>query len=139
MSAPFAREVLALPDNISELTDAVLDYLGEAGVDARAAHHVAMSLEELLTNLGTHGNAAGSPANVRVTVGPDRVTSEIVDTGPPFDIRKAADPALDQSIAERPIGGLGLFLVRKFASEIGYDRRDGANRTTFTILRNAVS
>jgi serine/threonine-protein kinase RsbW len=136
MSSSFERQLLARPAAISALTDAVMDYLAAEGVDTRATHHVALVLDELLTNLGSHGNSADKPATVRVFVEPDRVKAEVIDSGPAFDIRTAPDPDLSQDIEERAIGGLGLFLVRQFASEIGYDRRDGVNCTTFAIKRS---
>lgn len=138
MSAPFERQVLAQPAEISQLTDDVLEYLAAAGVDTRAAHHVALAFDELLTNLGTHGNSAEKPATVRVVVAPDKVTAEIEDTGPAFDVREASVPNLSESIEDRAIGGLGLFLVRKFASDIGYERRGDANCTRFAIARNTA-
>jgi anti-sigma regulatory factor (Ser/Thr protein kinase) len=138
MTAPFEAELLPRPEAISALTEQVMDYLSDAGVDARAAHHVALAFDELLTNLGSHGGSADKPAAVRVVVESDKVWAEIRDSGPAFDIRTAAEPALDQTIEEREIGGLGLFLIRQFASEIGYERRDGMNCTRFAIVRKTL-
>jgi anti-sigma regulatory factor (Ser/Thr protein kinase) len=135
MSAIFEAEILAQPEAISRLTGEVLDHLGAQGVDARAAHHVALALDELLVNLGSHGNSADKPANVRIVIEADKVRAEIRDSGPEFDIRTAAEPALSENIAEREIGGLGLFLVRQFACEIGYERRGDTNHTSFAIAR----
>jgi serine/threonine-protein kinase RsbW len=132
----FERQVLAQPAAISALTEEVMDHLAGAGVDPRASHHVALALDELLTNLGSHGNSADKPATVRVAVEPDMVKAEVLDSGPAFDLRTAPDPDLSQSIEDRQVGGLGLFLIRQFASEIGYDRRDGINRTTFAVKRS---
>jgi anti-sigma regulatory factor (Ser/Thr protein kinase) len=137
MSDVFEAEVLPQPEAISALTEEIMDFLGRAGVDARAAHHVGLAFDELLTNLGTHGGSPDNPAKVRVTVGPKDVRSELQDAGPAFDIREAAEPALAESIEDRKIGGLGLFLIRQLAAEIGYERRDGMNCTSFTILRNS--
>jgi anti-sigma regulatory factor (Ser/Thr protein kinase) len=106
-------------------------------VDTRAAHHVALACDELLTNLGSHGNSADKPATVRISVEPDMVKAEILDSGPAFDIRTAPDPDLSRSVEDRQVGGLGLFLIRQFAREIGYDRRDGINRTTFAVKRGS--
>ena len=139
MTAPFEAELLPRPDAISALTGRVMDYLTAAGVDARATHHVGLAFDELLTNLGSHGGSPDKPAAVRVVVESDKVRAEIRDSGPAFDIRTAAEPALDQTIEEREIGGLGLFLIRQFASEIGYERRDGMNCTRFAILRQVLS
>ncbi len=110
-----------------------MDYLAGAGVDVRATHHVGLAFDELLTNLGTHGGSPDKPAKVRVTVEPDRVRAEVHDTGPPFDIREAAEPTLTGDIEDREVGGLGLFLIRQFASEIGYERVGGMNCTNFAV------
>jgi serine/threonine-protein kinase RsbW len=133
----FERQILAQPAAISQLTEQVMNYLAREGVDARTAHHVALAFDELLTNLGSHGNSADKPAMVRVLVESDRVRAEVLDSGPAFDLRTAGDPDLSRGIEEREVGGLGLFLIRQFACEIGYDRRDGMNRTTFAIMRNS--
>ena len=135
MSAPFEAQVLPQPEAISALTERVMDYLTASGVDTRAAHHVGLAFDELLTNLGSHGGSPDKPATVRVVIEPERLLAEIRDHGPAFDIRKAAEPVLSQTIQDREIGGLGLFLIRQFAVEIGYERRDGVNCTSFTILR----
>jgi serine/threonine-protein kinase RsbW len=137
MSARFETQLLAQPAAISELTDAIMDYLAAEGVDARTAHHVALAFDELLTNLGSHGDSADKPATVRIFIEPDRVKAEILDSGPAFDIRNAPEPNLSQNIDDRPVGGLGLYLIRQFACEVGYDRRDGKNCTTFAIKRSS--
>ena len=133
----FERQVLAQPAAISALSEQVMDYLAGAGVDARAAHHVALAFDELLTNLGSHGNSADKPATVRLFVERDRVKGEVLDFGPAFDIRATPDPDLTRTIEDRQVGGLGLFLVRQLACEIGYDRRDGMNRTSFAVMRSS--
>jgi anti-sigma regulatory factor (Ser/Thr protein kinase) len=131
----FQATVLAETAAISALTDQIIDYLGAAGVDARTTHHVALGTEEILTNLGTHGGSSDSPATVRISVGPEDVTAEIVDTGVEFDLRTAPEPDLRGDIAERAVGGLGLHLIREFASRLDYSRRDGTNCTIFAIAR----
>jgi anti-sigma regulatory factor (Ser/Thr protein kinase) len=134
----FETSTLATAAAISELTDRVMAFLDAQGVDIRATHHTALVLDEILTNLGTHGACAGSTAMVAVVVEPERVTGQIVDAGPPFDPRQARDPALDLVLADRPIGGLGLYLVRKLSATLEYARRNDQNCTTFAISRNSA-
>jgi len=132
----FEAQVRAQPKEISDLTERVGDFLDRGGVDARAAHHAAMILEELLTNLGTHGGTVDDPAAVRISIESGRVLVEIVDRGPPFDPRATADPDLAGSVEDRLVGGLGLFLMRKLASDVDYSRNDGRNRTSFAVARS---
>jgi anti-sigma regulatory factor (Ser/Thr protein kinase) len=68
-------------------------------------------------------------------VEPDKVIGEIVDGGPPFDPGLAPDPAFDLALDDRPIGGLGLYLVRKLSSTLEYTRRNDENHTSFAISR----
>lgn len=139
MTGPFQAEVMPQPQAISDLTERVMDYLSENGVDARAVHHVGLALDELLGNLGSHGGSSDRPASVKIIVEADKVRAELRDTGAAFDIRQAADPVLGGTVEERAVGGLGLFLIRQFASEIGYERRDGTNCTTFAVPRGSAA
>jgi len=97
---------------------------------------VALVVEEIVTNLGTHGNCRDKPAKIRLMVEPAQVTGEIIDTGPPFDLRLAPDPAIEVPLEERPIGGLGLYLIRKLTSTLEYSHQNGQNLTTFAIARS---
>lgn len=133
---PFDIKVLATPEAISELTDKVLDFLRAQQVDARAAHHVALAVEELVMNLGTHGNCRDQPARIKLVVEQALVKAEIADTGPPFDPRQIADPNISAPLEERPIGGLGLYLVRQLSRSFDYKRHKGRNVTTFSIARS---
>lgn len=131
----FESSTLATPEAISDLTERVMAFLNEQGVDARAAHHTALVLNEVLTNLGTHGDTRERPAKIAVIVNSDKVTGQIVDTGPAFDPTLAADPSLDVPASERPIGGLGLYLVKKLSLALEYARRGDENCMTFAIGR----
>jgi len=131
----FEADTLATSDAITDLTDQIMAFLSDHGVEGRATHHTALVLNEVLTNLGTHGGCRDRAAKIAVVVEPDRVTGEIVDAGPPFDPRLAPDPAFNVAPGERPIGGLGLYLVKKLSSALEYTRRNDQNHTSFAISR----
>jgi anti-sigma regulatory factor (Ser/Thr protein kinase) len=57
----------------------------------------------------------------------ERLKLTLTDDGPPFDPFSQAAPDTTLSIEDRPIGGLGIHLVRKLMDEISYERRDGHN------------
>jgi serine/threonine-protein kinase RsbW len=128
-------EITVAAADISRFTERATDFLSEAGVDARATHHVALIFDELLTNLATHGGSAKQTATVRVWIEADQVQGEILDAGAPFDPRSTTDPDVGSALAERPVGGLGLFLVKRFASGLSYTSERGRNRTWFAVSR----
>jgi anti-sigma regulatory factor (Ser/Thr protein kinase) len=55
------------------------------------------------------------------------------DRGVPFDPLSRDEPALADSLRDRPVGGLGLFLIRQLTSSLTYRRDDGRNRVRFEI------
>jgi serine/threonine-protein kinase RsbW len=131
----FTASVLAQPALVADLNERVLDFLHQQQVEQPAASHVALVVEEVLTNIGTHGQCADKPVRVALTVDRERVTGEIVDSGIPFDPCDAPEPDIAQSADERPIGGLGLFLVRRVSSALEYATRNGENYLHFVVAR----
>ena len=123
--------------SISAATEQAQLWLDEARVDARAGMHVALTLDELLTNAMTHGGAAGLPAEVKLSLLADRVGVEIVDPAAAYDPRSAPQPDLDASLQDRQIGGLGVHLVMKLSRDLDYARDKGRNRTKYWIARGA--
>jgi serine/threonine-protein kinase RsbW/sigma-B regulation protein RsbU (phosphoserine phosphatase) len=134
----FEAKVVADAPAIAGFTLRTTDFLKEAGVDARALHHVVLVLEEILTNLATHGGASAEPAKIRITVEPERIAGEIVDAGAPFDPRGAPRPNVKAGVNDRLVGGLGLFLVNRLTSELDYAHQDGRNRLVFSVARSAA-
>jgi serine/threonine-protein kinase RsbW len=131
----FDAEVVADPAAIADFTGRTTDFLKRAGVDARAVHHVVLVLEEILTNIATHGGAPAEPAIVRIAVEPKRVAGEIIDTGAPFDPRGAQPPDVHAGVNDRLVGGLGLFLVNRLTSDMDYACQNGRNRLAFSVAR----
>ena len=91
-------------------------------------------VEEVLANIISYAYAAPGEGLVYVDarVEPSAVTLVFRDTGAPFDPLARPGPDLDAPIADRPIGGLGVFLTTELASRVAYERRDGANGLTVT-------
>jgi anti-sigma regulatory factor (Ser/Thr protein kinase) len=130
----FATSALATPEAISRTVEDVMAFLARENVDARATHHVALVIEEMLANLGTHGDCRDTPARITLEVEPARVKGEIVDRGPAFDPLTAPEPDLDAHPDERQVGGLGLHLVRQL-STLEYSYQNGENCMTFYVTR----
>ena len=124
--------------SISAAVEQAQDWLEEGGVDPRTAMHVALTLDELLTNAATHGGAPGQAAEVRLEVLPDRVAVEIVDPAEAYDPRSAPKPDVGASLEDRPIGGLGVHLVMKLSRDLAWARDNDRNRTNYWIARSVL-
>jgi len=64
---------------------------------------------------------------------PGELAVEVGDQGVEFDPLAASPPDLTLDLAQRPIGGLGIHLLKSFAKSLTYRREQGWNRLTFEI------
>ena len=62
------------------------------------------------------------------------LTFKVMDSGKPFDPTSVPEVDVTKDLADRPIGGLGIHLVRKIMDEVRYSREDGRN--IFTMIKN---
>ena len=88
-----------------------------------------IALDELLANELSHA-MAGRDAwllTVEVELDQERLTVTLTDDGPAFDPFRQAAPDTTLSVDDRPIGGLGIHLVRELMDEVSYERRDRHN------------
>lgn len=89
-------------------------------------------LDEVITNIIDYGYDDAADHEIRVTlaVEGDRLTIEVEDDARHFDPLKAPPPDLDLPLEERPVGGLGIHIVRTLMEAVEYQRRDGRNVLT---------
>jgi len=116
-------------ERLSRLVDA----FGEAeGLQPDAIFSLNLALDEVVTNIirYAHDDGRQHPIVVRLTLEPGVLTVEVEDDGRAFNPLEAPAPDLHASIEERPIGGLGIHLVRSVMSSVEYRREDGRNMLT---------
>ena len=81
-----------------------------------------------------HGRSGESEEDreIRVTfvADGDLLTARIEDDARAFDPRAAPEPNIDSVIEQRPIGGLGVHIVRTVMDRVAYERRNGRNHLT---------
>ena len=96
-------------------------------------------IEEILVNIWRYSYPDGSPGTVTVIYSipePGELAVEVGDQGVEFDPLKVSPPDLTLDLAQRPVGGLGIWLVKSFARSLTYRREQGWNRLTFAISAN---
>jgi serine/threonine-protein kinase RsbW len=93
-------------------------------------------IEEIFMNVCSHGYPDGTQGVVALTYSvpaPGELSVEVADQGAEFNPLTAAPPDLTLNLESRPIGGLGIFLVKTLAPFISYRRDRDWNRLTFGI------
>ena len=110
----------------------------DAGFSDKRVQEIELAVEEALVNIINYAYRDREDGEVEITCGLDgegRYIVEIRDSGVPFDVTAQSDPDLNPNIAERKIGGLGIFLIRKMADEMQYKREGEQNVLTLVILK----
>jgi anti-sigma regulatory factor (Ser/Thr protein kinase) len=87
-------------------------------------------LDELLSNTVRCGADGGRELaiQVRFRLDEDALRVEIVDDGTPFNPLERESPDTTLPLEKRPVGGLGILLVRNLVDEIAWDGEGGRNR-----------
>ena len=140
MSTSIALNVENRIENLSGIATQAAAFLESQDCDAKTVFAVQVALEELFTNIVRHAyDDPGSThlIDIRLESGAGLLTLELEDDGRPFDPLSAPDPDISLPISQRPVGGLGLFITRRFASSMSYQRTCGKNRVTLRFNRAA--
>jgi anti-sigma regulatory factor (Ser/Thr protein kinase) len=95
---------------------------------------VLLAIEEVVTNCIEYGYDDDDEHTIVIvlSISDGKLIMEVIDDGHRFDPLHQPAPDFSLEVQDRPIGGLGIYLLRKLADHISYERRDGTNRLTLT-------
>ena len=128
MSASVSMKIAPELDQLERITAAV-EELGERDDwPPDLIFKVNLVLDELWVNVVHYSGATGD-VEISLDTDADEVRLEIADDGRPFDpLTETVEPDIDAPLEDRPIGGLGIFLVREMMDDLRYKRENGKNR-----------
>jgi len=126
---------VTLVNQISEVArlSRLVEAFGEAeGLGPEAVFSMNLALDEVITNVirYAHDDGRQHPIVVRLALEQDVLSAQVEDDGRAFNPLEAPAPDTGASIDDRPIGGLGIHLVRSVMSSVEYRREDGRNVLT---------
>ena len=118
-------------DNVRKFFD---DYSKENKLTEKTVHDIQMALDELLTNIVNYGyeDSDEHKIDVRFGINDDAVRVEIIDDSKPYNILEQESPDISLSVEDKPIGGLGIFLIKKLMSNVDYYTKEGKNHLVMT-------
>jgi anti-anti-sigma factor len=133
MSGDFVE--LELRGDLTELPGLfamVTDFAGRQGLNADLRRLAQLVLDEAVSNVirYAYGGQTGQSLKVRLAVSGGEIVIQVEDGGAPFNPLKHPMPDLTGSLQDRPIGGLGIHLVRTLTDSVQYRRHDGHNILT---------
>ena len=133
MPEVFELRIPAVVEKLPELLAFIEQQLEEVGCPLKTQMEIAVAAEEVFVNIASYAYAPGTGiATVCIEIDDDPPVATIAfsDSGVPFDPLKKADPDVTLPAEEREIGGLGIFMTRKFMDDVTYTYRDGQNILT---------
>lgn len=119
-------------EEVKRISDFVNQIGEEQKLDFRVLSSIQLAIEEAVVNVIEYAypdNVEGKN-RLSVTKKDDKIIFILSDFGTPFDPTAAPEPDLSLSAEDRPVGGLGIMLVKKIMNEVTYQRIDGKNELT---------
>jgi len=120
---------ITVPARLESLQGLVKSAIGSAlqcGLAGESLFAVELVTEETVVNVFRYAYPHGEgKVRLRCMGEGDRFVIEVTDWGVPFDVTALPDPNL--TLEERPVGGLGIYLIKKMTDEMKYTREDGRN------------
>lgn len=117
-------KVKATDESMSTVNDFIHSML-PATYDEMVLNQIDLAVEEIFVNIAHYSGAAEAEINCTFEDGVLEVIFS--DAGKPFNPLERPDPDITLSADERNIGGLGIFLTKKFMDSVDYEFKDGKN------------
>ena len=123
---------LTLPNDINtipQLNEFIDTVCEELEIDMALAMSLNLAMEEAVVNVMDYAYPAGTEGEVNIEAIADETQLHLIisDSGKPFDPTAKEEVDTTLSAEERPIGGLGIHLIRQLMDDISYERKDDKN------------
>lgn len=125
-------EVLKVENRLDEL-NRIVPFLKDLGVEwslnERFVNSLNLVLEEAISNIILYGyqDAEIHTIEIYFNKSDDEIFVTIKDDGIAYNPALRPDPDISLSVEERPVGGLGIFLIKKVMDSVDYQLEDGRN------------
>ncbi len=126
------KRTITLSNRIDELTR-ISSFLktcaDQWGIPAPVALSLNLVMEEAFTNVVQYAYSDNHDHNIDLIIKKEDKELEItlIDDGKQYDPTEEKEPDINLSANDRPIGGLGVFLIKKTMDNVSYFRKDNKN------------
>lgn len=104
------------------------EVLQNHGAPVKTIMQINIAADEIFSNIARYSGAAAAQVDCEIMDG--RVVISFMDDGKPYDPTEQPEPDVTLSAAEREIGGLGIFMVKKSMDRVSYEHVGGRNILT---------
>ena len=124
------------PSELARLQDQLESLGREHGFPSKVLHDIQLAVEEHLTNILHYAFADQTDHKIaiRLLVDDSDFRIEVEEDGRPFNPLAHPTPDLSQPLDARPIGGLGIHMIKKSMDRLEYRRV--ADKNVLTMVKN---
>ncbi|MDR0453018.1 MAG: ATP-binding protein [Treponema sp.] len=129
----FEKEIalMASIDELEKLLDWMACIFEDYSCPGKICNQLVVITEEIFVNIARYAyDGKGGDVLIRVGRAGSVLVMQFVDSGKYFNPLENADPNINAPLEERSIGGLGIFITKKWMDSIQYERLDDENRLT---------
>jgi len=127
-------------DRLARLIKFISTFAEEQGYTQKQLREIELASEEAMINIINYAYQDETMGDIEVRCRMKdgvMLEIEISDTGILFDSNSFDDPDLNASVAERKIGGLGIYIIRQLMDEVNYRREDNKNILNLVLNKSA--
>ncbi|MCQ2814982.1 MAG: SpoIIE family protein phosphatase [Bacilli bacterium] len=123
------KEFPALVESFTQVSEFIEETLTDYEIDLKFINQINIAVEEIFTNIAKYGfkGIHNGKVTVDITFVNKEVTITTYDNSPKFDPFSRKDPDITLTAEDRPIGGLGIFMVKKLMDEVNYKYENDTN------------
>lgn len=127
---------LAKFENLDQMREFAGQAAQDAGLSEKDVYAVKLAVDEACTNIIEHAYGEGNGGDIECTCTADQTCLKIMlrDHGKPFDPSLAPDPNLTAALEDRPIGGLGIYMMKVLMDKISYETL-GKSGNLLTLIK----
>jgi len=116
----------------------VEDHTTALGLDPSDVYDILLAVNEMVTNIIVHGYR-GQPGTIEIALRPadDTLIIHLRDQAPPFDPTRVPAPDLTRPLHQRPPGGMGIHLTRRFIDTLSH-RITAEGDNELTLVKKGV-
>ena len=126
----------ALLQQLDAIREFVSQAARDAGMDESEVYAVALGVDEACTNIIEHAYEGIEGGDIEITCSSTGPTLTIIirDHGKTFDSSTLPTPDLDADLDSRPVGGLGVFLMKNLMDEVHFESL-GESGNVLTMIK----
>ena len=123
----------AKTENLNQIFEFIDNQLEEMSCSAKTQMQIDIAIEEIFVNISNYAYYPGTgfvTIRVEFEMKPVSIIITCIDQGTPYDPLAKEEPDITLTADQRPIGGLGIFMVKKSMDQVSYKYKDNSNVLT---------